>query len=728
MQINLTACPLWWKDARVSVFGHNYSLQKCQYETISTLMRMCHSINLRVYKTQHTPSIPELETWSNCRLKYSSSKLSVLLRISNVSDKQHQKKKIHRNHFSLAITTKKFRLPTTKHTSSAHTLVWPRLEPFLRVPLSTAPIVFSERASHLSHCTEHLTWYSVRPTNSLHLVTQCAPSPCPRPEIVCIAALCCSFSSCPSSVSLITEFSCRSNTNPFHCISCRNVWTNDFVSISARFSADVHTLQPWPLRDSPTAVDKERVLTNDVWFRHLPICICHVRMHFPARVLSGLPVPWTNETSRINIASLVADAVQRGTQLRHLSARVSVCLMQNTTDIHRLQFSNSIDFCCPWHFQPNHCPTKLAKMHHAVHGLFQNDEDSRWLGPCQISGQSFQSCPPWSFCRLLHLLRTNICLEMQVTTINWQILQAPNNSTVDSALLHVQRNIIVNFLFDGSNYAWRWCWCAVRQHHGLQHCSVGHNISPVVVQHSLTLEVFKFHSHFVHCPDFETDSLWEVGLDQVLRGSRSNAMEIIHVYPDENNQLHICRELWRCITSVETLLFNAFCHEIYPACPSASRATQMFSPSPRHRSPMRHVVFSSSFTWKYGLVTSVVNVRYDSLRLKNSLTRPVLGVELGANTTNIVSPTLNSLPTNRFLNPSILWSRSQRVVTRFFPRATCMFTVSYTPKLCKWIESCQLGLRRFRNFRVANKTVQQFSNVWRRWLGHALTHVWGPMV
>ena len=38
--------------------------------------------------------------------------------------------------FFWAITAKGLRLPTTGHTSSAHTLVWPRLEPFLRVPLN----------------------------------------------------------------------------------------------------------------------------------------------------------------------------------------------------------------------------------------------------------------------------------------------------------------------------------------------------------------------------------------------------------------------------------------------------------------------------------------------------------------------------------------------------------------------------------------------------------------
>ena len=47
------------------------------------------------------------------------------------------------------------------------------------------------------------------------------------------------------------------------------------------------------------------------------------------------------------------------------------------------------------------------------------------------------------------------------------------------------------------------------------------------------------------------------------------AMEITHIYLNENIQLIICKELWSCTTSVETLLFKAFCHEVYPACSSA---------------------------------------------------------------------------------------------------------------------------------------------------------------
>ena len=57
----------------------------------------------------------------------------------------------------------------------------------------------------------------------------------------------------------------------------------------------------------------------------------------------------------------------------------------------------------------------------------------------------------------------------------------------------------------------------------------------------------------------------------------------------------------------------------------------------------------------------------------------MLGVELGANTSYIVSSPWNSLATNRALIPSFLWSRSQRVVTRFLPRTVRMSTVLHTP-------------------------------------------------
>ena len=95
------------------------------------------------------------------------------------------------------------------------------------------------------------------------------------------------------------------------------------------------------------------------------------------------------------------------------------------------------------------------------------------------------------------------------------------------------------------------------------------------------------HAHFIHCPGFETDFLREVGLDQIQRRSRSEAMEIVHVYL--NGLIQLVRTKLRCVASVETLLFKTFCH-VYPACSSASRPHSCFrSHSKEVEFPMRAV-------------------------------------------------------------------------------------------------------------------------------------------
>ena len=40
-------------DATECVFWHCYGLMKCQDETVSAMVCMCHYISLYVYKTQH---------------------------------------------------------------------------------------------------------------------------------------------------------------------------------------------------------------------------------------------------------------------------------------------------------------------------------------------------------------------------------------------------------------------------------------------------------------------------------------------------------------------------------------------------------------------------------------------------------------------------------------------------------------------------------------------------
>ena len=75
-------------------------------------------------------------------------------------------KKIHRNHF---YWRSQHRANNRAQIFSSHTCVT-TLKPFLRVPLSSVPTVFSER---LSHCTGHLTRYSLRPTNSPRWESKC---------------------------------------------------------------------------------------------------------------------------------------------------------------------------------------------------------------------------------------------------------------------------------------------------------------------------------------------------------------------------------------------------------------------------------------------------------------------------------------------------------------------------------------------------------------------------
>ena len=116
-------------------------------------------------------------------------------------------------------------------------------------------------------------------------------------------------------------------------------------------------------------------------------------------------------------------------------------------------------------------------------------------------------------------------------------------------------------------------------------------------------------------------------------------------------------KMWRCVAYIEILLFQAFC----PDLPSVFRRVShhaFFPQSPKHGGRIPHSSLliqpfgrrvpshsSCSLTWKY-----------DFLRIKLSMMRPVLGVVLGAKTSYMVSSPLNSLATSRPLIPSFLWS------------------------------------------------------------------------
>ena len=113
-----------------------------------------------------------------------------------------------------------------------------------------------------------LTRYSLPLTNSPHLVPERFQDPSVALPRICTAAPCYSFSSCPS-LFVATHplsFSLRSNTRPFHCLSCRSPWAGTvLVPKSARFSADA----PAPTVTTPrftncfsqrTFVDKWRMV------------------------------------------------------------------------------------------------------------------------------------------------------------------------------------------------------------------------------------------------------------------------------------------------------------------------------------------------------------------------------------------------------------------------------------------------------------------------------------
>ena len=172
--------------------------------------------------------------------------------------------------------------------------------------------------------------------------------------------------------------------------------------------------------------------------------------------------------------------------------RVSlVCVMRITADKHQLQLFDSIDFFCPCHSQPSHCPTRPARTPHAGHNMLQ-------VSRVQLSLTGLSTgIEPIVSVTTMKLSRTCVCFELHVTAIDRHVLQASDDSTVESAFLCVQLSIIIKPLLDGSSYAWcrsRLTTCQSRdaQHHS--EVIVGHNISTVVVQHSLTLEVFVPHT------------------------------------------------------------------------------------------------------------------------------------------------------------------------------------------------------------------------------------------
>ena len=163
-----------------------------------------------------------------------------------------------------------------------------------------------------------------------------------------------------------------------------------------------------------------------------------------------------DKTSRINIVSLVADAASQYSAAplecaRAFCLRDSAWSQHPSTSIFKTRLPLPVlDVSCPITSRPD-----SQECHMWVAG-FVSTTLADWVHATYRADRC-QSCPR-SSCRLLHLLCARARRELHVTATNRQVLQGPNNSTVESALLHVQVSIIVRLLLDGSSCTWRWRW------------------------------------------------------------------------------------------------------------------------------------------------------------------------------------------------------------------------------------------------------------------------------
>ena len=220
------------------------------------------------------------------------------------------------------------------------------------------------------------------------------------------------------------------------------------------------------------------------------------RLHLPrAAALSNknsvrTSNPVNNKTSRINIASLVVDAAAQYSTPPFECSR-DFCLIDAEYSAHPSTSIHKLDWLLLSLTFPTEPLSDQTRKKCTMRGMVCSKINKTLTGPLPNIGP-IVSIVSMKLLSVPSSPSHKLFLGMQITTINWQILQFPNNSTVESALLHVQNNTIVKFMFDGSSCAWRWCLFAMRQHRALQHYSekfwVGHNLNSVVVQHSLTFE------------------------------------------------------------------------------------------------------------------------------------------------------------------------------------------------------------------------------------------------
>ena len=140
----------------------------------STSVCMCHCISLHVYNnsTRYLDSGAGNMVWLSTEVQL--IKAVCTAQEQRVGFTTSRTKKNHRNLFFSGRSQQ--RDCVRQQPCSSRPLIHlcdHDSSHFLRVPLSAEPPVFSERVSHLSHCTSHLTRYSLRPTNSPHKDLQC---------------------------------------------------------------------------------------------------------------------------------------------------------------------------------------------------------------------------------------------------------------------------------------------------------------------------------------------------------------------------------------------------------------------------------------------------------------------------------------------------------------------------------------------------------------------------
>ena len=182
------------------------------------------------------------------------------------------------------------------------------------------------------------------------------------------------------------------------------------------------------------------------------------------------------------------------------------------------------------------------------------------------------------------------------------------------------------------------------------------------------------------------------------------------MWMNEHTQLGVCKEMWRCVAYVETLLSKAFCNEVYPACSGASPTIQLFPQSPKHggRIPHNSLLIQSFGRWVP--VTLFVFVDVEVRLLEDQVVDDASYARSCAWREDIIHRFVAlELSCDESSSDSVLSvvRPPQRVVTRFFPGATGLSTVSYTPESASRSSSCSLAFIVSSASAPSNKRVQQ---------------------